>query len=193
VPRLVLASQSPRRRELLAGLGFELDVRPANADETQRPGETPAEYVLRVARDKARAVPGDVVLGADTAVVVKGTVLGKPADPADARRMLRTLSGEAHEVLTGVCVRRNAGALGVELDTVVTTEVRFSRLTSSQIEWYVSTGEPLDKAGAYALQGAGGVFVEAVEGSVSNVIGLPLGETLQLLRRAGLPLPWESP
>lgn len=193
MPRLVLASQSPRRRELLAGLGFELDVRPANADETQRPGETPAEYVLRVARDKARAVPGDVVLGADTAVVVKGTVLGKPADPADARRMLRTLSGEAHEVLTGVCVRRNAGALGVELDTVVTTEVRFARLTSAQIEWYVSTGEPLDKAGAYALQGAGGVFVEAVEGSVSNVIGLPLGETLQLLRRAGLPLPWESP
>jgi len=193
VPRLVLASQSPRRRELLAGLGFELDVRPANADETQRAGETPAEYVLRVARDKARAVPGDVVLGADTAVVVKGIVLGKPADPADARRMLRTLSGEAHEVLTGVCVRRNAGALGVELDTVVTTEVRFARLTSAQIEWYVSTGEPLDKAGAYALQGAGGVFVEAVEGSVSNVIGLPLGETLQLLRRAGLPLPWESP
>lgn len=193
MPRLVLASQSPRRRELLAGLGFELDVRPANADETQRPGETPAEYVLRVARDKARAVPGDVVLGADTAVVVKGTVLGKPADPADARRMLRTLSGEAHEVLTGVCVRRNAGALGVELDTVVTTEVRFARLTSAQIEWYVSTAEPLDKAGAYALQGAGGVFVEAVEGSVSNVIGLPLGETLQLLRRAGLPLPWESP
>jgi septum formation protein len=193
VPRLVLASQSPRRRELLAGLGFELDVRPANADETQRADESPAEYVLRVARDKARAVPGDVVLGADTAVVVRGTVLGKPTDAADARRMLRILSGEAHEVLTGVCVRRNAGALGVELDTVVTTEVRFARLTSAQIEWYVSTGEPLDKAGAYALQGAGGVFVEAVEGSVSNVIGLPLGETLQLLRRAGLPLPWESP
>lgn len=193
MPRLVLASQSPRRRELLAGLGFELDVRPANADETQRADESPAEYVLRVARDKARAVPGDVVLGADTAVVVRGTVLGKPTDAADARRMLRILSGEAHEVLTGVCVRRNAGALGVELDTVVTTEVRFARLTSAQIEWYVSTGEPLDKAGAYALQGAGGVFVEAVEGSVSNVIGLPLGETLQLLRRAGLPLPWESP
>jgi septum formation protein len=192
-PRLVLASQSPRRRELLAGLGFALDVRPANTDERQRPGEAPADYVLRVARDKARAVPGDVVLGADTAVVVHGTVLGKPADRDDARRMLRALSGEVHDVLTGVCVRRNAGALGVELDTVVTTEVRFARLTAAQIDWYVGTGEPLDKAGAYAIQGTGGVFVAAIEGSVTNVVGLPLGETLELLRRAGLPLPWESP
>ncbi|MFO0581819.1 MAG: Maf family protein [Anaeromyxobacter sp.] len=193
MPRLVLASQSPRRRELLAGLGLALDVRPAHADESQRPGEAPADYVLRVARDKARAVPGDVVLGADTAVVVRGAILGKPADQADARRMLRALSGEVHEVLTGVCVRRNAGTLGVELDAVVTTEVRFQRLTSAQIDWYVSTGEPLDKAGAYALQGAGGVFVAGVEGSVSNVIGLPLGETIELLRHAGFPLPWESP
>ncbi len=193
MPRLVLASQSPRRRELLAGLGLALDVRPAHADESQRPGEAPADYVLRVARDKARAVPGDVVLGADTAVVVRGAILGKPADEADARRMLRALSGEVHEVLTGVCVRRNAGTLGVELDAVVTTEVRFQRLTSAQIDWYVSTGEPLDKAGAYALQGAGGVFVAGVEGSVSNVIGLPLGETIELLRHAGFPLPWESP
>ena len=191
--RLVLASQSPRRRELLEGLGLALDVRPSNADESLRPDEAPAEYVLRVARDKARAVPGDVVLGADTAVVVRGVVLGKPAGPDDARRMLRTLSGSVHEVLTGVCVRRNAGALGVELDAVVTTEVRFARLTGAQIDWYVSTGEPLDKAGAYAIQGAGGAFVAAIEGSVSNVVGLPLGETLELLRRAGLPLPWESP
>ncbi|MFT3916934.1 MAG: Maf family protein [Anaeromyxobacteraceae bacterium] len=193
MPRLVLASQSPRRRELLAGLGLALDVRPAHADESQRPGEAPADYVLRVARDKARAVPGDVVLGADTAVVVRGAILGKPADEADARRMLRALSGEVHEVLTGVCVRRNAGTLGVELDAVVSTEVRFQRLTTAQIDWYVSTGEPLDKAGAYALQGAGGVFVAGVEGSVSNVIGLPLGETVDLLRHAGFPLPWESP
>ena len=193
MPTLVLASQSPRRRELLERLGIPVEVRPAHADESLRPGEAPHDYVLRVARDKARAVPGDVVLGADTSVVLRGGVLGKPADAQDARQMLRALSGQVHEVLTGVCVRRNAGAMGVELDVVVSTEVRFATLTGAQIDWYVSTGEPLDKAGAYALQGCGGVFVEAVEGSVSNVVGLPLGETLQLLRRAGFPLPWETP
>ena len=193
MPTLVLASQSPRRRELLERLGIPVEVRPANADESLRPGEAAHDYVLRVARDKARAVPGDVVLGADTSVVLHGGVLGKPADAQDARRMLRALSGQVHEVLTGVCVRRNAGAMGVELDVVVATEVRFATLTGAQIDWYVSTGEPLDKAGAYALQGNGGVFVESVEGSVSNVVGLPLGETLQLLRHAGFPLPWETP
>jgi septum formation protein len=145
-----------------------------------------------VARDKARAVPGDVVLGADTGVVLRGEVLGKPADAQDARRMLRSLSGQKHEVLTAVCVRRNAGTAGVELDAVVSTRVAFARLSASQIDWYVSTGEPLDKAGAYALQGAGGAFVEWVEGSASNVVGLPLGETIELLRRVGFPLPWES-
>jgi septum formation protein len=193
VPTLVLASQSPRRRELLERMGFPIEVRPANTDESQHPGENAHDYVLRVAREKARAVPGEIVLGADTSVVLRGAVLGKPADAQDARRMLRALSGQEHEVLTAVCVRRNAGALGVELDTVVATEVRFARLTGAQIDWYVSTGEPLDKAGAYALQGAGGAFVETVVGSVSNVVGLPLGETIQLLRRAGFPLPWESP
>ena len=191
MPRLVLASQSPRRRELLEALGLAIDVRPAHVDEATRPGEGPAEYVLRVAREKARAVPGDVVLGADTAVVLRGAVLGKPADADDARRMLRALSGQVHEVLTGVCVRRNAGTMGVELDVVVSTSVRFARIGAAEIEWYVATGEPMDKAGAYAIQGAGGAFVEAVDGSVSSVVGLPVAETAQLLRRAGLPLPWE--
>ena len=191
MPRLVLASQSPRRRELLEALGLAIEVRPAHVDETPRPGEGPAEYVLRVAREKARAVPGDVVLGADTAVVLRGAVLGKPADADDARRMLRALSGQVHEVLTGVCVRRNAGAMGVELDALVTTTVRFARIGAAEIDWYVATGEPLDKAGAYAIQGAGGAFVESVDGSVSSVVGLPVAETAQLLRRAGLPLPWE--
>ena len=191
MPRLVLASQSPRRRELLEALGLAIDVCPAHVDETPRPGEGPAEYVLRVAREKARAVPGDVVLGADTAVVLRGVLLGKPADGDDARRMLHALSGQVHEVLTGVCVRRNSGATGVELDAVVTTSVRFARIGALEIDWYVATGEPLDKAGAYAIQGAGGAFVESVDGSVSSVVGLPVAETAHLLRRAGLPLPWE--
>ncbi len=190
-PRLVLASQSPRRRELLAQLGVALEVRPAHADEAVLPGEAPRDYVLRVARDKARAVPGEVVLAADTAVVLRGEVLGKPADAAEARRMLASLSATRHEVLTAVCVRRNGAALGVELEAVVATAVRFRGLAPAEIDWYVGTGEPLDKAGAYALQGAGGVFVLAVEGSVSNVVGLPLAETAELLRRAGFPLPWD--
>jgi septum formation protein len=191
-PRLVLASQSPRRRELLEQLGLALEIRPAHADEAVLPGEAARDYVLRVAREKARAVEGDVVLAADTTVVLRGEVLGKPAGPDDARRMLRALSGNSHEVLTGVCVRRGGGATALELDAVVATRVRFARLSEAQVEWYVSTGEPLDKAGAYAIQGAGGAFVEAVEGSVSNVVGLPLPETADLLGRVGFPLPWDA-
>jgi septum formation protein len=201
VTPLVLASQSPRRRELLEQLGVPLVVRPAHADETVLPGEAARDYVLRVARAKARAVDGlssatearegAVVLAADTAVVLRGEVLGKPSGPDDARRMLRALSGTVHEVLTGVCVRRTSAALGIELDVVVATEVRFATLSPAEIDWYVATGEPLDKAGAYAIQGAGGAFVVRVDGSVSNVVGLPLAETADLLRRAGVTLPWE--
>jgi septum formation protein len=189
-PRLVLASQSPRRRELLEQLGLALEVRPAHVDEGVHPGEAPGDYVLRIARDKARAVPGDVVLAADTAVVLRGEVLGKPRDPSDARRMLSALSGTTHEVLSAVCVRRTS--VRIEASAVVTSAVRFARLSPAQIAWYVGTGEPLDKAGAYAIQGAGGAFVLGVEGSVSNVVGLPLAETADLLRRAGFPLPWEA-
>ncbi len=198
---LVLASQSPRRRELLEQLGVALEVRPANADETVLPGEAARDYVLRVAREKARlasgaearegAADGPIVLAADTAVVLRGEVLGKPSGAEDARRMLRALSGTEHEVLTAVCVRRAAPALAIELDAVVSTEVAFARLSPAEIEWYVATGEPLDKAGAYAIQGAGGAFVVRVDGSVSNVVGLPLAETVDLLARAGLALPWE--
>ncbi|BDG01761.1 Maf family protein [Anaeromyxobacter oryzae] len=190
-PHLVLASQSPRRRELLAQLGLALEVRPAHTDESVRPGEPARDYVLRVAREKARAVAGEIVLAADTAVVLGGEILGKPADAADAARMLGALSGTRHDVLTAVCVRRVSGPLGVELDAVVRSEVRFAMLTPAQVAWYVATGEPLDKAGAYAIQGAGGAFVEAIAGSVSNVVGLPLAETAELLRRAGYPMPWE--
>jgi septum formation protein len=188
--RLVLASQSPRRRELLSQLGIDLEVRPADADESVLPGEAPRDYVLRVARQKARAVDGEVVLAADTAVVLGAEVLGKPAGAADARRMLEALSGTVHEVLTAVCVRRARPAPAVELDALVATRVRFATLSAGEIDWYVATGEPLDKAGAYAIQGSGGAFVLSVEGSVSNVVGLPLAEAAGLLRRAGFPLPW---
>jgi len=192
--RLVLASQSPRRRELLESLGLAVQVRPAVADESVHPGEGPEAYVRRVAVAKARAVHaarGEIVLAADTAVVVSGEVLGKPRDDGDARRMLRALSGADHAVLTGVCARR--GPPGpLEEDVVVSTKVRFAPLGEAQIAWYVATGEPRDKAGAYAIQGRGGAFVRTVEGSVSNVVGLPLEETLALLARLGLPLPWEA-
>jgi len=190
VPLLTLASQSPRRRELLGGLGIALEVRPAHADETPHAGEAPAAYARRVAREKARAVQGDMVLAADTTVAVDGEILGKPAGAADAARMLRLLSGRRHEVISAVCVRRPAVRL--EFDAVVSTAVEVAPLDERTIAWYVATGEPLDKAGAYAVQGVFGAFVRAVHGSVTNVIGLPLDETLALLRRAGFPLPWES-
>ena len=190
MPLLTLASQSPRRRELLGGLGIALEVRPAHADETPHPGEAPAAYARRVAREKARAVQGDMVLAADTTVAVDGEILGKPLGPADAARMLRRLSGRRHEVISAVCVRRPAVRL--EFDAVVSTEVAVAPLDERVIAWYVATGEPLDKAGAYAVQGLFGAFVREVRGSVTNVIGLPLDETLALLRRAGFPLPWEA-
>lgn len=185
---LTLASRSPRRRELLSQLGLALEVRPADTDETPLPGETPRDYVHRVARDKARAVKGETVLGADTVVVVGGEILGKPLDPVDARRMLRALSGTEHQVITGVCARRG----DIEEVLEVTTHVRFAPLTEAQLSWYLSTGEPLDKAGAYAVQGAGGMFVVSLRGSPSNVIGLPLAEVVDLLGRVGFELPWET-
>jgi septum formation protein len=175
---------------MLSQLGFLLRIRPARTDESVHPGEGAAAYVRRVAREKARAVDGDFVLAADTAVVLAGRVLGKPSDRVEAARMLRGLSGTSHEVLTGVCLRRVAAR--IELEALVATEVAFAPLGEAEIAWYVSTGEPLDKAGAYAVQGAGGAFVREVRGSVSNVVGLPLAETVDLLRRAGYPLPWET-
>ncbi len=187
---LTLASRSPRRQELLAALGIPLEVRPAEIDEAVRDGERPDAYVARVAREKARAVEGPVVLAADTAVVVGDRVLGKPRDPEDAARMLRALSGTTHRVLTAVCVRRASPAPACEREVTVSTAVRFRALGEEQIAWYVGTGEPLDKAGAYAVQGLGGALVEAVTGSVSGVVGLPLVEALALLQEVGFPMPW---
>lgn len=196
--RLVLASQSPRRLELLASVGVYVEVRPSRADESVHPGEDPTAYVRRVARDKAMAVPcapGEIVLAADTAVVLGREILGKPADAEDARRMLRSLSGSTHVVLTGVhALAVPPSAEGTRQESlVVSTAVRFATLTEERIAWYVSTGEPLDKAGAYALQGSGGSLVRGVAGSVSNVVGLPLAETLSVLARLGLSLPWGAP
>ncbi|MGA8891409.1 MAG: Maf family protein [Anaeromyxobacteraceae bacterium] len=195
--RVVLASQSPRRHELLASVGVSVEVRPSDIDETVRPGESPDGYVRRLAREKAEGVPcgpGEIVLGADTAVVLGAEILGKPRDPEDARRMLRTLSGRTHVVATGVHARRYPAGGAASAETIaVSSAVRFVTLSEERIAWYVSTGEPLDKAGAYALQGSGGSLVRGIAGSVSNVVGLPLAETLALLGRLGLPLPWSAP
>ena len=182
---LTLASQSPRRRELLGQLGMTLEIRPADTDETPLPAEHSDAYVRRVAREKARAVDGETVLAADTAVVLDDVILGKPCDAGDARRMLRALAGRRHEVMTGVCARRG----GREETIAVSTGVELLPLTDAQIAWYVATSEPLDKAGAYAVQGVAGAFVAQVHGSISNVVGLPLVETLALLSRLGFRLP----
>ena len=183
--RLVLASASPRRSELLRSVGLEFDVLPADIDESARPGELPAEYVGRLSGEKAAAVAGRfgeeaIVVAADTTVDVDGQILEKPIDAADARRMLGLLSGRIHLVHTAVTVLRSTGRTD---SVVVTTSVEFVALTPQVVEWYVETGEPFGKAGAYAIQGAGGALVRQLAGSVSNVIGLPLAETLDLLRK----------
>lgn len=179
LPGLVLASGSPRRRELLSQLGLSFAVVAPDVDETPRPGERAVELVRRLAVEKAAAVDGDPVLAADTTVEVDGEILGKPRDPDDARRMLRRLSGRSHKVHTGVAVRA-----GARLETeVATTIVTFVAVTPPVLEWYVATAEPYDKAGAYAIQGTGGVLVEGIRGSVSNVVGLPLTSVARLLHQ----------
>lgn len=190
-PALVLASGSPRRQELLAGLGLRFSVRPADVDETPHPGEAAATLVARLAGAKAAAVghPGELVLAADTVVTCEGLVLGKPADADEAGAMLRRLSGRDHVVTTGVAARLVATD-GTEqgATTTVTTRVSFVDIPTDELDWYVGTGEPLDKAGAYGLQGLGARFVRRIEGSPTNVIGLPLAETAELLADLGLRL-----
>jgi septum formation protein len=173
----ILASASPRRRELLAQAGFTFDVVPAHVPEVQKPGEDPIHFVTRLAREKAEAVaathaltPDTLVLGADTIVVVDEEILGKPRDEADAARMLRSLSGKTHQVITGVCL-----AKGRERQRAAeVTFVRFNTLSDAEIDAYVATGEPLDKAGAYAIQGRAGRWVPRIHGCYFNVVGLPL-------------------
>lgn len=181
--RLVLASGSARRRDLLDQLGLQFEVRPANIDETPHSGETPQCYVLRMAAEKARGgQAGELVLAADTVVVIDDEILGKPRDADDAKHMLERLSGRRHKVLTGVGLADPERDLRVAV--LETTEVAFHRLSTAEIEWYVSTGEPLDKAGAYGIQGLASVFVRSIEGCYWNVVGLPLARTYKLLRRA---------
>lgn len=183
--RLVLASASPRRADLLRAAGYQFEIDPADTDESVHPGEAPPAYALRVAREKAARVsqrhPGAYVIGADTIVVVDGEILGKPADRADAARMLERLSARTHEVLTGVAVRHGDR----EAARVETSKVRFVRLSPDEIRWYVDSGEPADKAGAYAIQGLASRFVEAVEGGCSNVVGLPVACVGSLLLDLG--------
>jgi septum formation protein len=182
--RLLLGSASPRRRELLAGLGIRFETAAPQIDESARPGEPPGAYVGRMAREKVAACarPGHVTLAADTIVVLGGEMLGKPRDRADAERILRLLSGAEHRVITAVCVQGRVRS--------VETLVRFKKLSPAQLRWLVDSGDGDDKAGAYAVQGRAGAFVERLEGSFSNVVGLPLAETLEMLADAGVELPW---
>ncbi|HEX8561255.1 MAG TPA: Maf family protein [Pyrinomonadaceae bacterium] len=181
---LILASASPRRSEILTAVGWPFEKHPANVDETRRAGEQAEDFVRRLAREKAEAVAGSrlfgLVLGADTTVVVDGEILEKPRDAADARRMLRRLSGRWHEVLTGVAlVRAEAGRAVVGVER---TRVRFAETGEEEIAWHVETGDVLDKAGAYAIQGRAALFIEAIEGDYWNVVGLPVRLVYELAR-----------
>ncbi len=181
---VVLASSSPRRRELLGLLGLTFDVSPADLDETWRNGEAPAAHAERLAREKAaaRARPGAAVIGADTIVVIDGAILGKPRGAAEAAAMLRRLSGREHEVFTGVAVAFGDGLVS----GAARTRVRFRTLDDATIAAYVATGEPLDKAGAYGIQGYGAVLVERIGGDYFTVMGLGLGLLVRLLEKVGL-------
>ena len=186
-PVLHLASTSPRRREILAALNLDFTVVRADVDETPLDGEAPEEMVLRLAVAKAEAAaigPGHLSLGADTAVVIDGRILGKPADEADCLAMLAALSGRGHMVVTGVAL---GGADGTRT-ALSTTNVYFREISRDEALAYWQSGEPRDKAGAYAIQGLGGAFVERIEGSYSGVVGLPVFETVALLNEAGLGL-----
>ncbi len=178
---LVLASSSPRRAELLKAAGFHFSIAPIDIDETALPSEAPQDHVRRLARGKtlaaAAGAPGSTILGADTVVVVDDTILGKPNDAGDARRMLRLLAGRRHHVYTGVALWR----LGAVRDAVEVSAVDFSPMSPHEIDWYVASGEPLGKAGAYAIQGLGSRFVTRLEGSYTNVVGLPVAVVYRLL------------
>jgi len=185
--RLILASASPRRADLLRLAGFAFDVIPADVDERVLPDETPSDYVRRLAAEKSAAVVRQLgaraadaaVLGADTAVVVDGAILGKPRDDADATSMLRRLAGRSHEVMTGVSLRNSTAESGA----VISTRVQFAPLSDLQIAEYVASGEGKDKAGAYAIQGFASRFIPAIEGSYSNVVGLPVSTVAELVSR----------
>jgi septum formation protein len=195
--RLLLASASPRRTELLRGAGIPHDVLPADVDEQPLPGEGGVALAQRLAAAKAAAVAERLsgpalVLAADTVVVIDGVLLGKPADGAEAETMLRALSGRGHEVVTAFALR-GVDPAGPSILQAVRTQVRFRVLHEAEIRGYVATGEPLDKAGAYGIQGRGAGLVLGISGSYSNVVGLPLAEVIEALAVLGGPRPWEAP
>ena len=178
---LILASRSPRRHQLLAMLGIPHRVEAADVPELRLPREAPAAYVRRLARDKSRAVQGAWVLGADTTVVVGDEILEKPTDEADALRMLLLLQGRRHEVMTAICLRAD----GVEFEALDTTAVYFRPADSTLLQCYIATGEPMDKAGGYGIQGFGAALIERIEGDFFSVMGLPVRLVLDLLGKAG--------
>lgn len=184
--KLILASKSPRRSELLRAVGWSFEAVPADIDETQQPDETAVDYVKRLAIEKAEAVAARVssglILAADTTVVVDEHVLGQPEDDADARRMLKLLNGRWHEVLTGVAFLR-AGQNYVAVSDYECTRVKFSEMSDEEIDWYVATGEPRGKAGAYGIQGRAAILIEEIEGDYFNIVGLPLRLVYELIRQ----------
>jgi septum formation protein len=185
---LILASASPRRRELLAQAGYTFTVESADIDEAERPGESPADYVLRLAEEKAQAIfarhaadeVSPLVLGADTTVVCEGAILAKPADAADAKRMLRRLSGRTHQVLTGIAAVTRAGTTSA----VESTDVTFSLVPEAELDLYCATSEPLDKAGAYGIQGYAARWIPRIDGDYFNVMGLPIARVVKLIEDA---------
>ncbi|HSE66034.1 MAG TPA: nucleoside triphosphate pyrophosphatase [Gemmatimonadales bacterium] len=182
-PTLTLASASPRRRQLLEMLGIPVEVRPSHIEEQRAPGETPVEYAERLARDKARSVKGDLVLGADTIVLLGDDLLEKPGDGDDALAMLRKLQGQTHQVITSVALVSN-GTLRQATDI---SSVTFSPCDDAFLRAYIATGEPMDKAGAYGIQGYGAALVERIDGDFFGVMGLPVRLVLRLLDEAGVP------
>ena len=184
--KLILASSSPRRRELMTQAGFLFDVLAANIDETRRPNETPTDYVQRLALEKAGAIaalhPEAIVLGADTTVVLNGEVMNKPTNLADAERMLRALSGQTHQVHTGLAVVAGSSTHS----HVETTDVIFREITPAELAAYLASGDALDKAGAYGIQGYAARWIPRIEGDYFNVVGLPLSAVVSLLKTAGV-------
>jgi septum formation protein len=186
LPKLVLASGSPRRAEILNSVGWEFEKDVPDIDESERPGESPEEYVMRLAASKAGLIagrhPNKIVLGADTTVLIDGQIVGKPVDVADARRMIEMLSGNWHEVLTGIAISRKGSSL-IDLQR---TRVKFAQMKDDEIAFLVENGDPLDKAGAYAVQAEAALFIERIEGDYWNVVGLPVSLVYRIVMQSNV-------